>query len=153
MKKEKKGKNFLKKPTYPGGMAAMRQFIKEHLKYPEEAIREKVEGTVVLKYSIGPNGKVVDARLISGLGHGCDEEAVRLAKMLKFEVPRNRGVKVLFHKDLKVHFRLPKQKAPAKPKATGQTVQYTYTTKKKEEDTRNKPGDREGGGYSYTISF
>lgn len=153
MPKEKKDKNFIKKPIYEGGPKAIKAFIRDNLRYPEEALKQKVEGTVVLKYSIGYKGDVVDTKIISGLGYGCDEEAVRLARMLKFEVPRTRGVKVLFHKDIKIHFRLPRQK-PKAAKAPASTVEYAYTVTPKKKDTLKKPSkDEKSGGYSYTISF
>ncbi len=151
MPKEKKDKNFIKKPIYEGGPRAMKAFIRDNLRYPEAALREKAEGTVVLKYSIDHRGNVADARVISGLGYGCDEEAVRLARMLKFTVPRVRGVKVLFHRDIKIHFRIPKKKgrpAPAEPPS----IRYSYTEEKKAPSTVQPP-KKESDGYSYTISF
>ena len=152
MSKEKKDKNFIKKPIYEGGPRALKAFIGQNLRYPKAALEEKIEGTVVLKYSIDYKGKVVDAKVVSGLGHGCDEEAIRLARMLKFEVPRTRGVKVLFHFYIKIHFRLPKQKPQPAKKISASTVQYTYTEQKK--GTPDKPAPKKDGeGYSYTVSF
>ena len=130
----------------------MKAFIGKNLRYPKEALKDKIEGTVALKYSIDYKGNVVDAKVISGLGHGCDEEAVRLARMLKFEVPRTRGMKVLFHKDIKIHFRLPKQKPQPAKKAPAPTVQYSYTEKKKGKPDEAPP-NKEEGGYSYTVTF
>lgn len=153
MKKERKSKHFVQKPTYKGGLKAMRQFLKENMQYPEAAMEAQVSGTVSVKYSIDHRGRVVAARVVSGLGHGCDEEAIRLVKLLKFEVPRSRKVKVLFHKNLQVHFRPPK-KAPAPPQPTPSTTQvtYSYTTSKGEPA---KPPSKEstGGGYHYTIQL
>ncbi len=149
----KKDKDFIKKPAYEGGPKAMRAFIGKNLSYPQEALTEKVEGTVVLKYSIDYQGNVVDAKVISGLGYGCDEEAIRLVRLLKFEVPKNRGVKVLFHKDIKIHFRLPKQPA-VKAKTPARPMQYSYTVTAKKKEGQKRPSEEEkGGGYSYTISF
>lgn len=153
MAKEKKDKNFIKKPIYEGGPRALKAFIGQNLRYPEEALKAKVEGTVVLKYSIDHRGNVVDTKVISGLGYGCDEEAGRLARLLKFEVPKTRGVKVLFHKDIKIHFRLPKQKASSGKEAVP-AVAYSYSyTEKKAEDSGGKPGSGKGGGYTYTITL
>lgn len=147
MQKEKKDKHFVKKPIYPGGPQAMKKFIAENLKYPEEALTHKIEGTVTLKYGIDHNGVVDEVKVIAGLGHGCDEEAIRLVKLFRFEVPKHRGVKVRFHKDLHIHFRLPKKKAPAKSQPA--TVTYTVTSSSpKPEAEGEKPGN-----YTYTISY
>ena len=110
MRKERKDKHFIKKPTYPGGPSAFRKFIRENLKYPKEALEQKIEGTVNLSIDIDYKGKVTDAHIISSLGYGCDEEAMRICKLLKYEVPKHRGVKVLFHKKIGIHFKLPKGK-------------------------------------------
>ena len=123
----------------------MRNFIREHLKYPPQALEQGIEGTVSLKYTIDHNGVVIDTHVIASLGYGCDEEAIRLARLLKFEVPRTRGVKVQFHKNLHVHFRRPKKKIQEKKTMPG----FTYV---------NTPGTKDkavpqAGGYQYTITI
>ena len=145
MQKERKDKHFIKKPIYPGGRDALKKFIGANLKYPKEALENKVEGTVSLKYTIDYKGKVVESHVISGLGHGCDEEALRLANLLRFEVPKSgRKVRVHFHKDLHIHFRLPRKK----PQKTLQmSYQYTQTSSK------SKSGKaKSDSGYGYTIT-
>lgn len=147
MEKDNKKKRFIERPKYPGGSGALQQFIKEHLSYPEAARKEGIEGTVKVRYTVDHLGKVIKAEVLSGLGHGCDEEAVRLVKLLRFEVPKNRGVKVQFHKQISIHFRLSKK---GKQKTGPASVQYQYTpaVKKKKDDK-----EENGGSYNYTISF
>lgn len=108
MKKEKKSKHFIKKAYYEGGLQAMKSFIKENLKYPKEAALQKIEGSVHLRYSINQKGEVIKVKIVSGVGYGCDKEAVRLVKLLKFEIPKNHSGKIIFHKTLQIHFKLPK---------------------------------------------
>ena len=149
MAREKKDKHFIKKPIYPGGKTALRAFISEHLTYPEEALKQKVEGTVVLKYTINYKGAVTEAHVVSGLGYGCDEEAIRLTKKLKFDVPnQGRKVRVTFHKDIRIHFRLPRKK----PAAQKQQMQLNYriTTTKSEGKQKKQPSS---GGYNYTVTI
>lgn len=153
MQKEKKDKHFIKKPIYPGGKKAMQLFITSALKYPPEALAEKIEGTVVLKYTVNHTGKVIETKVISGLGHGCDEEAERVVSLLRFEVPSNRGVKVLHHLNIQIHFRLPKQKAKAKTPATstGGALRYNYQiTSKATTKTKDKPSS---SPYTYTVTI
>lgn len=149
MQREKKDKHFIKKPVYPGGPQALRQFIAENLQYPKTALREKLEGTVVLKYTIDHEGKVTEANVVSGIGKGCDEEAVRVTKLLKFQVPKLPGkkTKVVFHNKLKVHFRLPK----VKEQPPGVQYQYTTPAKTSPEDQEAAPSKRKS--YTYTIEF
>lgn len=150
MGKERKDKSFIKKPIYLGGTKAYRAFIKDNLKYPKEALENKIEGTVMLRYSINYKGEVIDTKILKGIGYGCDEEAQRIVKLLKFEIPKGpRKLKVLFHKDTKINFRLPKKKSPS-PK-TG--VSYTYTTRKKKSENKEQNPKKTKQSYSYTINW
>ncbi|MEY3052432.1 MAG: hypothetical protein RLY31_2217 [Bacteroidota bacterium] len=126
MKKSAKEKHFIRQPWYEGGPKAMRRFIAGALRYPAEALAAKVEGTVFVRYDIDHRGVVVDAKVITGLGYGCDEEAVRLVRLLQFRVEPPRGMRVLYHKDIQIHFRLPN--VPQKP--TPPVLQYEYVTRK-----------------------
>lgn len=147
MQRERKPKNFLPKASFRGGPKAMRKFIGENLKYPPQAIKDKVEGTVVLRLSINYKGKVIKTKVKSGLGSGCDEEAQRVVSLLEFDVDtRVRKGKILFHKNLNIHFRLPKTPPAVKKKAESSGTQLTYTI-----TTKKTP--KSSPSYSYTIKI
>ncbi len=143
MEKYHRNKKFINQPKFQGGIPALKAFIAKHLTYPEKALKAKIEGTVKLRYTINHKGLVTEAQTLSSLGHGCNEEAIRLVKLLKFEVPKNRGVKVQFHRTINIHFRLPKKKIIKKKVETPKKViQYTV-----------KPAKSPEKSYSYTIKF
>lgn len=156
MQKERKDKHFIKKPIYPGGLKAMRELIKKELQYPAEALEAKIEGTVYLRYEIDYNGKVISSKILSSLGYGCDEEAQRIVKKFKFEVPKGpRKMKVKFHKTIKINFRLPKEKEVPKQALRAQKpgstrLSYTITSNKKSDPKPPKPSPK---SYTYTIKF
>ncbi len=125
------------RPTFPGGKEGMQLFVREHLKYPEPARANSIEGTVVVRYSLDYTGKVVRTRVKKGIGHGCDEEAERVVRLMRFKVPQDRKRKVRIHQDVNIHFKLPKA-PPAR-----QRVVYTRSASTK----------KEGGSYSYTINW
>ena len=130
-------------------MEAFKKFISENLKYPEEAIKNKIEGTVVIKYAIDYQGKVKDVKVIKGLGYGCDEEAIRVIKKLRFEIPKEpRKLRVLFHKENKLFFKLPDIKSTQKTET--KSFQYTVITPKKDEV---KKDDNTPKRYHYTINI
>jgi TonB family protein len=106
----KKKKTFIKKPHIDGGKEYLNKLIKENLKYPEAALENKIEGNVIIKYSVTDRGKVFDIIVEHGIGYGCDEEAVRLVKLIRHQSVKNRGLKVSVGKRIKVPFRLPKNK-------------------------------------------
>ncbi len=110
---------FLNKAIYPGGNAALANFIKKNLKYPTKAIKNQIEGKVYLKFKINPKGRVYDVFILNGIGYGCDEEAIRLVKLLDYEAPKNRKLKVTTYKKLNIVFKLPKKNK--------QEIQIKYT--------------------------
>lgn len=141
MDKSGKKKQFIYQPFYPGGAEAMKAFITKHLAYPEAAKNEKIEGTVRLNYTINHKGRVIKAKVISSLGYGCDEEAQRLVKMMRFTIPKKpRNLKVLYHKDINIHFKLPQA-----PK-----IQYEVKTSKKPEDQTSEKSKQ---SFSFSIQF
>ena len=50
----------------------------KNMRYPPMAITNYVTGDVVLQITVSKNGKVTEAKIIKGIGAGCDEEAIRL---------------------------------------------------------------------------
>ncbi len=147
MHKPAKDKHFIKQPWYEGGIKALKLFIAQNMRYPEGALAQKVEGTVTVRYDIDHRGEVMDAKILGHtLGHGCDEEAIRLVKSLKFKVERPRGLRVIYHKTIQIHFKLPQ--TPPQPAAI--QVNYNYVESKKKE--KPEPNS-EGSGYSITINW
>jgi TonB family protein len=138
-----KDKKFIAMPQYPGGNAALRKFIDENLKYPEEAIKKQIEGTVYVSFTVSNEGKVEDVRVTKGVGFGCDEEAIRIISLLRYDAARNRGLKVRSTMKTRINFRLPFAPAPV--------LNYTIIPEKE----INKPVEKPTGSnlYGYTITF
>ena len=133
----------------------MTGFIYQNLRYPQTAFASGIEGIVNIEYDIDYKGKVVDARVLQGLGHGCDEEALRVVRMLKFDVPTNRGMKVLFHKKVNIQFKRPVvQSLPKEAAPTQQQLQLTYmitpTAPPVEPEQEPKPSQTV---YSYVVQL
>ncbi|MEI7982003.1 MAG: energy transducer TonB [Bacteroidota bacterium] len=119
-------KHFLNLPKYPGGNKAFREFIAKNIRYPKSALEANVEGSVFVGYDIHDDGTVHNAHVFKGPGHGCDEEAVRIVNLLRFEKVKNRGIRVKMTSKTTIRFALPKttisytvlpEKKPGKPKA------------------------------------
>ena len=141
--KKKKKTKFLEKPLYPGGAKALREFVSAHLQYSQDAMDQRIEGVVTVSYQVNDDGIVENATVMKSLCPSCDEEALRLVRMLQYDKARNRGVRLKMNSKLNIHFRL----APA---PTGSTISYTLTSSpKKSGGHKPKPS----GGYSYSISW
>lgn len=156
---EKKPKHFINHPTWPGGPKAMTEFIYKNLRYPKLAAEAKLEGTVFLKIEINNQGIVSDVQVLKGIGLGCDEEAARVLRLLKFDVAKNRGLRVLFHKDIRVQFKMAKAAPlpvlPEMPAHQGQpmVLNYSVTTTPAAPAAKKEEPKKSGGSYSYSISI
>jgi TonB family protein len=94
-------------PEYPGGQRAMYTFIGNTIRYPKEAIRRKVQGKVFVNFIVGKDGSLSRFRVLRGIGAGCDQEAVRVMKMMPKWVPgRQNGQPVAVMYNLPVAFQL-----------------------------------------------
>jgi TonB family protein len=135
-------KSAIKNPVYPGGKKGLDDFIKNNLRYPEEALKNKIQGTVVIDYDVDVFGDVTKTKVRHGIGYGCDEEALRIVKLLKFTKRKYQGLHVVFHQHININFMI---NTAQKPPAPAQTVRIVYTEKPKE------PGQGSGLGYSINL--
>ena len=77
-------------------------YVSENIKYPAAAKEAGLEGTVMTKFVIDEEGNMLTPVIVSGIGNGCDEEALRLLN----EMPKwNAGM--LDDKAVKVEMELP----------------------------------------------
>jgi protein TonB len=135
-------KRFLNMPRYTGGSVAFKEFIGHNLRYPEEALRAGVQGFVIVEYDILDDGSVRNARVIKPLGYGCDEEALRLIGMLRFEKVKNRGVRVRMTNKTRINFNLP-----------GITITYHTPGSQPRTGDSKEPENNNPETYGYTITF
>ena len=144
MPKKTDPKDFIEKPVLRGGAEAFKKMVKENLQYPEEALKHKISGIVKVKYDVGGNGKILRPKVVSGIGYGCDEEAIRLVKMMKYSRVNNIKVNITIKQEAQIHFRLPK--APVQ-----NTNPYTYSIIKKTPSTKEPVAKPKT--YTYTIKW
>lgn len=65
-------------PSPQGGMTEFFYYVQENLKYPNEAKKNGIEGKVFIEFVIDKSGNVHDAKVLRGIGNGCDAEALRV---------------------------------------------------------------------------
>ncbi len=145
---DKKKHNFLKKPHLDGGKEYLKKHVIENLKYPTLARENNIEGDVVVRYRVTDRGEVHDVEVEHGIGFGCDEEAVRLVKMLRFQAVKNRGVRLTSGGKMKIPFRLP-------PKFEPRSINLVFTPQAVQPDASSaKPAPKAPQtSYTYTIKL
>ena len=89
-------------PNYPGGDDARIKFITDNVVYPVMAKESNIQGTVYVTFVVEADGSITDVKVLRGIGGGCDEEAVRVVKMMpKWNAGKQSG------KSVRVQFNLP----------------------------------------------
>jgi TonB family protein len=74
--------------------------------YTEEGRNLKLEGDVALDVVFLANGTVQVTKVVSGLGHGLDEAAIRAAQQIKFKPAKRDNENVDFPARIRIQFRL-----------------------------------------------
>jgi protein TonB len=91
---------------YPGGSAAWQRYLNKTLRYPQEAIDNEVQGTVVIQFIVDKEGTVSDVEAISG-PEELRAEAVRVIKKSgKWTPAVQNGRQVKSYKKQPIVFRL-----------------------------------------------
>lgn len=92
-------------PSFPGGMDAFVQFLKDNLVYPQEARLSNTQGTVFVSFVVEKDGRLTNIKVIRGIGKGCDEEAMRVIKAMPKWVPASqRGETVRLQFNVPIRF-------------------------------------------------
>jgi len=73
------------KPVFDGKEVNLNRFITDQMKYPETAFNQNISGTVKLGYIIEKSGNATHINVLEPVGGGCDQEAIRILKMIKWE--------------------------------------------------------------------
>ena len=94
-------------PAFPGGEDKLMEYLGKNIKYPTIAKENNIQGRVYVTFVVDKDGKVKDAKVLRGIGGGCDEEALRVVKnMPEWKPGRQNGRSVLVQYNLPVVFNL-----------------------------------------------
>ncbi|MEP7264110.1 MAG: energy transducer TonB [Bacteroidota bacterium] len=87
-------------PTFPGGEGELQTYLKKNIKYPPLARENGITGRVYVNFIVDREGKIKDAKILRGIGGGCDEEALRVVRSMPSWKPgkqNGRSVNVSFN--------------------------------------------------------
>ena len=94
-------------PQFPGGNVARMNFLRDNIIYPLSARKSGIQGTVYVTFVVEPDGSLTDARVLKGIGGGCDEEVIRIIKLMpKWEPGKQDGIPVRVQFNMPVKFTL-----------------------------------------------
>lgn len=69
-------------PQFPGGAMALMKWLTDNLKYPQKAQKKKIEGKVVVQFIVAADGTMTDLKVVQSLEASCDNEAMRVMRMM-----------------------------------------------------------------------
>lgn len=74
-----------------GGRSDFRSYLNSAVNYPEEALHNKTEGRVTVRFTVEPSGELSGFEVLKGIGHGCDQELIRAIQQGPSWKPSRRG--------------------------------------------------------------
>ena len=94
-------------PEYPGGTAAIFEFIQKNVKYPESAKEKGLEGRVFIQFVVEKDGSLSSFQVLRGVSDDIDAEAIRVLKaMPKWKPGMNNGEPVRVQYTMPFKFQL-----------------------------------------------
>lgn len=97
-------------PSFPGGDAKLREWIKKNMKYPSYAKNNGIEGQVLVVFIVEKDGSISNAEVSWGVDPSLDQEALRIVnKMPKWKPGTQNGVAMRVKYRLPITFTLKKQ--------------------------------------------
>jgi protein TonB len=95
-------------PQPVGGFELYQAYLEDSLRYPDSALKNEVEGMVMVSFTVGSDSIPRQLSLIKSLGSGCDEEAIRLIREGPRWKPAITGGKIVESEmKMPVNFKLP----------------------------------------------
>jgi TonB family protein len=108
-----------KMPSFPGGDEARVNFMMKNLKYPEEAMKKNITGKVFVNFIVRADGSISSVKVLRGIGGGCDEEAVRVIRLMpKWNPGMDKGKPVDVQFTMPIVFMLDADKSKSGEKAS-----------------------------------
>lgn len=96
------------KPEYPGGQAALDQYLQTNLKYPQAAKDNGIEGTVDVAFLVKTDGSIGAIKIVRMVDPDLESEAIRLVKGMPAWIPADKnGTPVDAQAQIQVIFLLP----------------------------------------------
>ena len=88
--KEEVFKSAAHMPSFPGGDAALMKYINDHIKYPQVAQDNGIQGKVIVQFVVEKDGSIGEVKVARGVDKDLDREAYNVCKKLpKFSPGRN----------------------------------------------------------------
>ena len=72
-----------KAPEFEGGMGKLYQMLAEKIQYPEDAVKDGVQGKVIVELTIDRDGEISNTKVMRGVNESLDKEALAAIQRVK----------------------------------------------------------------------
>jgi TonB family protein len=76
-----------KMPEFPGGSIALNKFLGENIEYPEQALKDTIQGRVFVNFIVRKDGAISEAKVVRGVAESLDNEALRVINLMPKWIP------------------------------------------------------------------
>lgn len=96
-------------PVFTGGWEELMFFLRQNVNYPQDALKQGIEGRVAVQFTVSKDGSTKDINIVRSLFPSCDAEAVRVVSIMPKWIPgKLKGKPVDAIYTLPLSFKLPK---------------------------------------------
>jgi len=93
-------------PEYYKGEEALGEFVLSNLEYPDLAIRQNLQGAVVMNFIVEPNGTISNIVVEKEFNHLCTQEALRIMRQTKWKPGKKEGKAIRYKTKYPIIFNL-----------------------------------------------
>jgi periplasmic protein TonB len=98
-------------PRFPGGDQLRLYFLRTNIKYPSISLKSGVQGEVLVLFVVEPDGSITNVSVNKGFDKACEEEAMRVIKIMpRWEPGRRNGKSVRVLVKMPIIFKIPGRK-------------------------------------------
>lgn len=94
-------------PEFPGGQAALLEYLRKNIKYPSICRENGIQGRVLIQFIVNKDGSIVDPEVVKSVNPYLDKEALRvISTMPSWKPGSQRGKPVRVKFTVPVNFKL-----------------------------------------------
>ncbi len=97
-------------PGVYGGKSEWKRFLHDHLVYPQQEMKEKTEGKVLVAFVVTKEGKGTNAKIVESVTTAIDNEALRLISLIEWFPSNQEGIPVNVNYSVEINFSTSKYK-------------------------------------------
>uniref|UniRef100_UPI003078BCD6 M56 family metallopeptidase n=1 Tax=Phocaeicola coprophilus TaxID=387090 RepID=UPI003078BCD6 len=92
-------------PEFPGGMEALNTYLRNNIRYPQEAQKAEIQGRVIIQFIVSKDGSITDAEVVESVDPQLDAEGLRLIKnMPRWKPGMRKGQAIRVKQTLPIRF-------------------------------------------------